>query len=401
MDKISHITFFEDIKKVSYVVPIKNIDIFQKSIVNYITSDFFTFLCVYLVVNNKSWKRPVSICLITHWFLKSLGGSLESLTYRIPHDPNNYYPYSSINWFLYSFSESLYTIGSIIGDWYLLMRTKTLVNKRGSVMIIYITYFLQITIKLVIIASHFIFIPIDLRQKNENGDTVWDYINIMMLKTLLIAISFVTTFIYGLFVIIVLKKNLLHNNYNIVKNSIINKVKKYSEYRIYISMIVTMVLIPLYFMQNYTFGVYIKDKNIPNFDMLYNFIRHFNCYIMYIDQILNMYYYNKEENYRNTLNSSILSSIDISEINKSTSKSYLFNLLKMNNKTTTTTTSLNNSNSKTKYDSFNIHDYTSSSSTVSARSSIDQTMTDTKAADSVNLLKSPKETHNDEENEKK
>ncbi|OUM69225.1 hypothetical protein PIROE2DRAFT_2931 [Piromyces sp. E2] len=171
----------------------------------------------------------------------------------------------------------------------------------------------------------------DLRIKDENGKKVLDYINVMSKKTTLVGISLITSFIYDLSAILVLKRNIFNNKNIITKNSFLEKFKHISEYRLYFSMIATSILIIFYSLRIANMLFFHSPVDLFNSYGLYLFIRNCNCYIMYIDQILIRYYYNKENstNYRKTLNHIFLTNNNNSI--KRNNSGYYFNNIKILN----------------------------------------------------------------------
>ncbi|OUM69227.1 hypothetical protein PIROE2DRAFT_2933 [Piromyces sp. E2] len=299
-------------KENSFAIPIVNTDLYQDMITSYLNSKYFPWLFVYLIINIRNWKTPVSFILITHWYLKSIGQALNTLTIISPPEPNKYFPFNTKNWIYYSLGEFFDYFGGIIGDWYLLVRTKAIIKDNKKLKIIYLTCIIHTIGKIFTISIYFSHIPIDLRIKNDQGEKVWDLINTMSVVFFSYNFSFITNIFYDLSVIIVLKKNIFEKKNVVVKNSFLEKFKQISEYRIYYSMIATFLFIPFFSFQVLSSTVSCLSKDgvcyFDGSDDQFDYIRYLNCYFMYIDQILIRYYYNKKniENNKNiiTLNSS-------------------------------------------------------------------------------------------------
>jgi len=97
-------------------------DVKQSTLLNYITSMFFPWLCFTLLLNNKTQKKYVTVILILHWFLRATGDVLFSIAESFPVSNNerinNYWPYTSDRWFVGSAMASLFWLsGEIISDW--------------------------------------------------------------------------------------------------------------------------------------------------------------------------------------------------------------------------------------------------------------------------------------------
>ena len=52
-------------------------DIYQNIFDHFIINNFFPWVCLIFLINNKNWKKPVNLILIGHWLLRSLGTSVR------------------------------------------------------------------------------------------------------------------------------------------------------------------------------------------------------------------------------------------------------------------------------------------------------------------------------------
>jgi len=310
------------------VISKKDGDYYQEMILSFVTSSFFPWLSIYLIIVGKNWKNSVSILLITHWVLKSIGSILESYTKLIPWEQNKYYPYTSKGWILCCIYTTFYIVSGILGDWYPLLRTKAVVKDKKPLKKVYVTCILHITVKLSIIAIYYIFISMDLRIVDENGKKVWNLLNVMTLKSILIYVSFITNVIYDVTVILVIQDNVFKEDNTYIKNSFLEKFKQISEYRIYYSMTATLLFIPFFLLEISYIALTCLSKNDRCYTStntkLFIFVRNINCYVMYIDQILIRYYYNKKAN--EDYLQSIIASNSIKTHDSHSSKYYFQNL---------------------------------------------------------------------------
>ncbi|OUM65139.1 hypothetical protein PIROE2DRAFT_7949 [Piromyces sp. E2] len=184
-----------------------------------------------------------------------------------------------------------------IGDWYPLIRTQAVIKNKKSLKSVYWACIFHTIVKILLIIQYFIHLPMDLRYTKEGDKKVWDYINVVVLYNILLITTLLTSFLYDLSVIRVLNKNIFKKNKRIKEGSFLDRFKRLSEYRIYYSMIATVIIIPFFglgILANY--GVCLSAHGVCNLDVsidfIYDIVSSINCNIMYIDQILlRIYYY--------------------------------------------------------------------------------------------------------------
>ena len=284
----------------------RNIDVTQNMIMSYIGSHLFPWLCLVLFLNRKDWKRPVILILILYWFLQSTGDVLQcymkfsNIDY---YDAKKiYWPYTIKNWYIsnataYLFWES----GEIIADWYPLLRTKALVQNNRKIKPIYYTCILYNIVKAILIAVNFIFVPTTLDQ----NDTKF-YEEMLKYKIIfwwvIVAIQIIS-FIYDILVMLALKNNLFDKLETLKQKSsgFLEKFKQISEFRIFISLIISIIFLPcaiyqvcLYiYLRKYQF-VDARKMNDP-VEFLRILILRFVYSFMYIDQILLRFYIKKNK----------------------------------------------------------------------------------------------------------
>jgi len=174
-------------------------------------------------------------------------------------------------------SSSLNFISEIVGDWYLLLRTKAIIaNKKMP--LLYITCILFNLSKIGGIISNIY-------------DYIIQYPNFLLIKSLFIIQIF--SLFYDLSNIYYLKKSIF-KKYKMdkteTKNNFLMKIKYLSEYRLFVSIILSLFLV---LFMALSFILYINNKDNKSNIFYYNnplniryIVASYNYYIMFIDQIL-------------------------------------------------------------------------------------------------------------------
>ncbi|OUM60674.1 hypothetical protein PIROE2DRAFT_13491 [Piromyces sp. E2] len=274
--------------------------VIQEIALSFITSPFFIWVLLIFIVNKKHWRRPVLLLLISHWFLRSIGDILNKTA-------NMYVPLTKIDkstakaWYIGgAIANIFWSSGEIIGDWYLLLRTKAIINNNKKIRIVFITCILFNVAKIWSIVFYFYEIP----RQVANEDKVKFQLRWWIITTTMQ----ITSFFYDLSVMICLKQNLFNQLkfYNKEKNSFVERFKKISEFRIFFSMAATMLFLPLLIVLIIC-CIKTYDGNDKNIDLIISVetlrqsIININYNLMYIDQILLICYVgrNNETNKKN------------------------------------------------------------------------------------------------------
>ncbi|OUM64711.1 hypothetical protein PIROE2DRAFT_8480 [Piromyces sp. E2] len=287
---------------------IRKVDTTQLEIVSFLSNLLFPWLCLVLLLNRNDWKRPVIIILILHWFLESLNDLMKNFIYYT--DMTKYmdcdFPFNHLNWYVSNVFGHVFMIGGeIIGDWYLLIRTKAIVKDKGKIKPIYVICIVYNIVKVILILIDFILTPSTFKiYKNKANIELLTYkITWWSIALLLQVISF----FYDILVIIALKRSLFDKlkTFKHKSSNFLEKFKQVSELRIFISLIISLFFFPLPLLQ---INIYLKRMYNPEktYDTLsfqldnarVNLMR-FVYTFMYIDQILLRFYVNKEKsNYK-------------------------------------------------------------------------------------------------------
>jgi len=321
-------------------------DAYQGNIIlSFINSEFFVWTCFVLLLSHKNWKRPVIIILILHWFFRSLGdcfhNSSDFFEKKVkiwPHNNKGYF-YSlgvaSIFWYA----------SEIMGDWYPLLRTKAIIKNKRKIKFIYLICILFNLVKLVQMSNYLFNVPFRKGYDipSEELEKLYDEDNTKFTYKVIIntALQQLFSLTYDISVIIALRKNVFNEVYKDKKErykhnekdndseserkyNFLKKFKQLSEYRIYVSMVLTIIGIILMIVMSF-FIVYAnmhKDKNSTGIDYsIANSIRemilNFNYNLMYIDQILLRYVVEKSKYSDKCIN--LIVKPDNTEINETTS----------------------------------------------------------------------------------
>eukprot|EP00833_Pecoramyces_ruminatium_P018178 jgi/Orpsp1_1/1192210/evm.model.d7180000091410.1 len=272
------------------------VDVYQYVFDSYIKNIFFPWVCLILLFNMKNWKRPVLLILIGHWFLRSTGDLLRNTLELRTKEPNLNWPGSLKNWYISNALANVFWLsGEIIGDWYPLIRLKAITNNSKKIRFIYVTCIIYNIAKIIGMSSYFYGYPIDLRQKDEDGNPIDDIIKARFRWWSSVTIIQIASFIYDISIIISMKTilfNKIQTYKNIGKNTFIIKFKQISEYRIIISMIASLCFLPFVIIFVICLVIQLKQSNKRNINMetpieqLRQVVLNFNYTMMYIDQIL-------------------------------------------------------------------------------------------------------------------
>ncbi|OUM57470.1 hypothetical protein PIROE2DRAFT_64990 [Piromyces sp. E2] len=236
---------------------------------------FLIWLLLVLFLNRNKWKRPIIYILIAVWFFNYAS---DFSCYF-----SNIYDYGErLSGFL---DYSLEFIGQIIGDWYLLLRTKAITGNK-KIPLVYVTCILYNLTKINGILYFY--------NETPPYDDKDNYIKFALI---LFVIQIFGVF-YDIANIYYLKKNTFNKykkSMNGTKNSFIEKLKHVSEFRIVISLILSLTVIFIFsltFLSSYYLYKTGKDDNMENIDCISISYRqvYFNYYFMFIDQILLRFY---------------------------------------------------------------------------------------------------------------
>ncbi|OUM70537.1 hypothetical protein PIROE2DRAFT_1422 [Piromyces sp. E2] len=316
-------------------------DAWQRVFNSYIKSPFFLWVVLILLMNRKNWKRPIMLLLIVHWLFRSTGDMLnKSMDISPGFTPKNMYVGAAI-------ANVFWCVGEIIGDWYPLLRTKAIVNNKNKVRVVFVTCGIYNFTKIVEIAFYFIEVPLLLYSKDPNVYTEYN----LRWWTVVAAIQ-TASFMYDLSVILCLKHNLFNQlKYykSSVKNTFVERFKRISEFRILLSMSVTLMFLPLILV--FIFFIFRSIKNndstplaTDNIELMRRAIIDINFNLIYIDQILLRCYVDNDKA-RKTMNSS--SNTKISENKTYRELSSFNNNYTATMSTTNTMNDLSKSNSNT------------------------------------------------------
>eukprot|EP00833_Pecoramyces_ruminatium_P012556 jgi/Orpsp1_1/1186588/evm.model.d7180000051695.1 len=312
-----------------------SIDAIQDIVVKLITNPFFGWTMLVLLLTHKNWKRPIIILMVLHWILRSMGDMLESSMPLFPVKVEKW-PFSN-ECFLYTYGVAsiCWYSSEIIGDWYLLLRTKALIKNHQKLRWI---FFACLCYNIVKVGEMFIFLiytPFSLGY-NEDGyidpttfedQYILDMANHKYIKWIDVALQQFCSLAYDIAVFMALKANIFNKlkttnvqRGNDVGSKFVQNFKQISEYRIFLSIMVTIIGVPFIFgfcfkiiyLRNYAYHRFIdKEERIAYIgqnvnDMYIDPIRvcvlNFNYVFMYVDQILLRFYV--DENNSSKKNSS-------------------------------------------------------------------------------------------------
>ena len=197
-------------------------DIFQKLLMDCTLNDpYICWLFLLLILNYKRWKRPVICLIIVFWILRFLNQVSVLIITEIEPIKGKTFPYDISNYGKLMFAYITLMAFQIVGDWYPLLRTKAVVQKKRDLILIYTTCIIYNIGKLLGIFVFLIYKPDDftspfsdpgmpqpnLDQMPKQDPNKKDIIAIFGMFFITIEFAFVAGFIYDLSIIYVLRKN--------------------------------------------------------------------------------------------------------------------------------------------------------------------------------------------------
>ncbi|KAG4093318.1 hypothetical protein H8356DRAFT_1403539 [Neocallimastix lanati (nom. inval.)] len=270
-------------------------DIYQKLVTPHLRCELFPWIIVILTLNSQNLRKPIILILFAHFFIRYLGDLFYQTQYILPTDKAKYsWPSSMTIWYVsYGVGNIFFSLGEIIGDWYPLLRTKAVANNGKKVKFVYATCILYNLSK--ILGMFCYFYDIDLTYLD--GGLINPKTAIFKIRWWsIIALIQVTSCIYDISVIYALKAclfNRLKEFKNSGRHNFLEKFQRISEFRIVVSMAISLIFLPFVF-----FFVYVNmnscQKSPEKCDFSIDFslenIRRvvicLNYNFMFIDQIL-------------------------------------------------------------------------------------------------------------------
>jgi len=302
----------------------KKIDVYQNISLSFLTTQYLPWLCFILLLNKKNWKRPVILILILHYGLRVIANVFNYWIEIRPGKPNTIWPYTYSNWYFFYAPYNVLTLaGEIVGDWYPLLRTKAVTKDRKKIRIVTITCICYNLVKVFGMVCYFLDYPIDLTQYDKNRVEVNGTVSFKIRWWSTVAMIQVTSFFYDLSVIYALKKGLFDKlkECNSLKNSFVEKFKQISELRIIISMVASLIFLPIIIVFVFSLVKEFKEGKDPakvqidtQIDNLRKTVLSINFTFMYIDQILLRCYVERNQ-YRSKYSNKNKSSQNTSQYN--------------------------------------------------------------------------------------
>jgi len=287
---------------------------------------FFYWTVLIFILYKFNFRKPVMKIVLFHFIFRALGdvlnrfGDLELMSnyFTLEHTKNSdgkiigYHCRSDsiapernpLKWFLTrQIGCTLWCIGEIIGDWYPLLRTRALAKGQKLMWFVYVTCALFNLSKVSLIILHYSLSPSKLyNMEKDTGYYIFDdnkvlefYFNYWTNQLVVI----VTSLVYDFTVYFVLRRNLSSMG---KISGFIRKFKTISQFRIYVSVIISLLFLPLIALTIFIKYYYRMKYNYYNlnfsFDEIKNSINNVQYYMIFIDQILLLH--TKEESNRPT-----------------------------------------------------------------------------------------------------
>ncbi|ORX83168.1 hypothetical protein BCR32DRAFT_267140 [Anaeromyces robustus] len=217
--------------------------------------DHYTFawtFIVLLLIGRKKWRSPTGYLIILHIIARDVGLLIENIGKLTPAKYPGYdYPSNNEYRWGHALSRVAYYTCEVIGDWYLLIRTKALVKSNKKIKWVYVTCILYNIAKLSKIYFNYKYVPYkdDFDPKRDEFDYFLGKVEYKRNKWICDFFQHIACTIYDIVVIITLKKNVFVNYDNITHgNFFIAKFKRLSIYRIYFTVFLSLFCSPLIFL---------------------------------------------------------------------------------------------------------------------------------------------------------
>jgi len=262
-------------------------------------SQFFYWTLLLLILHKFNFRKPVMKIILAHYILRAIGDILEQLSglmsrYYAP-DPNDLTKCANdasaekhpLRWFLTrQVGMIFWYFGEICGDWYPLLRTRAVARDQKSMYYVYVACGMFNLSKIVMIINHFTFSVSNLYTK-EGTFNVEANDKFYFRYWIIEAVIIITSLIYDMTVYFVLKKQI----FNRTKSDFgfLKKFRSISEYRIIVSVVICVTLLPAVLVAVGLKIVYMY-KGMPGLDFSFEDIRlliiNVQYYMIFIDQIM-------------------------------------------------------------------------------------------------------------------
>jgi len=266
---------------------------------------FFFWTVTIFFLHKFKFKKPVMKIILFHFLLRAIGDILDKLGdlftnyYALSYnektgvyscynkvDKNEYHP---LKFFITrQVATVFWYTGEMVGDWYLLLRTKAVVKNKKKIMPVYITCIIFNLTKIILILHHIFLYSLKKTYTNE-GFYNQEERNIFYDRHWIIQfVIMIGALLYDLTVYLVLKKyvfKVTESHFGFFK-----KFKAISEYRIFFTAGVSLCFVPiaaatLVFKFIYNAQEQYKDVEF-DFEDLRLFVASIQYFMMFIDQIL-------------------------------------------------------------------------------------------------------------------
>jgi len=292
------------------------------------------------LINRHNWKRYIIMVLFFHWLFKVIGDCFYYNQYFIKSDFPDYWPYGNKK-HLYSqgIASIFWFLSEIIGDWYPLFRVAAIIKNHKKIRCVFYACLCCNFIKVEQMYNYVSYVPFGRSEypKDDNDETIKaDYFerisNYKASQWINVVFQLIFSVIYDITVIYSLRKHLFNkikmNNTSTRENRFLTRFKLISEYRIYISLIATIIGFPILL----AYAIYImiilvtkkqEIKGANEVESIRSCILTINYTFMYIDQILLRFFVDENnESMKNSKSSSTTDNFNLVYHNYNNDKSY-------------------------------------------------------------------------------
>jgi len=263
----------------------RNVYLFIKPL----TSQFFFWTLLLLLIHRLNFKKPVMKIVVAHYILRVIGDIFDSYGSKYTayyhkniegicvKDAVNKAEEHPLRWLISRQLAGIFWYsGEIVGDWYPLIRTKAVVGDLKETWYVYVTCFIFNLSKITMMFYHFTVSETDMLN-NERKDQFYNGYWAIYL------VSLCCSLLYDISVYIAMKRAIFKDTESI-DFGFLKKFRNMSEYRILVTAIIGLIGIPI---MGASAVLRLKYKEYDwSFEDLRILIVNTSYFMMFIDQIM-------------------------------------------------------------------------------------------------------------------
>lgn len=259
-----------------------------------LTSQFFYWTLLLLIMHRFNYRKPVLKIVIFHYILRTIGDMLDFYASRYTDyyhkvdgvcvkDPVNKVEHHPLRWLISRQLAGIFWYsGEIVADWYPLLRTKALADEQKDIWYVYASCFIFNLSKITMMFYHFTVDEGEIRMKEDSFYNIYWAIYL---------VSLCCSLLYDGSVYIAMKRAIFKDTENI-NFGFLKKFRNMSEYRILVTAIIGLIGIPI---MGTSAVLRLKYSDYDwSFEDLRILFVNTSYYMMFIDQLM-LYNISNEE----------------------------------------------------------------------------------------------------------